>query len=231
MGWPQSRQLAPWVLVRAVLVLAASLAGAASRPPSSAAAEAQHDLRAVLEMAPDLGRGAQLFSICAGCHGAHGEGYVSGWPPAIAGQHPRVIAKELVDFRFGLRSYDPMERIAGRHVLHTTADIASVAAYVGNLAPSLAAAAEPGESIDRGGRLYVRRCESCHGAGGGGSDARFVPRVAIQHFEYLLRQLQDTVAGRRPNMEQPHQSLTEDLTAEDLVGLAGYMSRLGRKRR
>ncbi len=47
-----------------------------------------------------------------------------------------MIAKELIDFRTGLRWYDPMRRIAGRHVLGSTQDIADVAAYVAGLAPS-----------------------------------------------------------------------------------------------
>ncbi len=213
-------------------VVAALMTKAASPQPSTAAprspaAGAEADLRAVLEATPDLQQGMKLFHICAECHGPHGAGEASGWPPEIAGQHPRVIAKELTDFRSGLRWYDPMERIAGRHVLHTTQDIADVAAYVGSLPPSAETAAGAGKYLERGGRIYASRCQWCHGEKGQGSDQSFVPRVAGQQYEYLLRQLQDTVGGRRPNMRAQHIRLLESAHMEELVGLAGYMSRLG----
>jgi cytochrome c553 len=121
-----------------------------------------------------------------------------------------------------------MERIAGRHVLHTTQDIADVAAYVGSLPLSTDTTPGAGKWLERGGRIYASRCQWCHGGQGEGSDERFVPRVAGQQYEYLLRQLQDTVGGRRPNMRTQHPRLLESAHTEDLEGLAGYMSRLGR---
>jgi len=208
-------------------------ASAVNAPPSTAvplspATNAAADLRAVLQATPNPAQGMRLFEICADCHGRDGGGDASGWPPAIAGQHARVIAKELIDFRAGLRWYDPMQRIAGSHVLHTTQDIADVAAYVGGLPPSTAAGLGGGRWLEQGGRLYARRCLWCHGGQGEGSDERFVPRVAGQQYEYLLRQLQDVLEGRRPNMRAPHLRLLESTDSEDLAGLAGYMSRLRR---
>jgi cytochrome c553 len=76
--------------------------------------------------------------------------------------------------------------------------------------------------------MYASRCQWCHGGQGEGSDERFVPRVAGQQYEYLLRQLQDTVGGRRPNMRTQHLRLLESAHMEDLEGLADYMSRLSR---
>jgi cytochrome c553 len=212
----------------------APTAGTAALPaegglaPRSAVAIAKADLRAVLEAKPDVQHGASLFRTCTECHGPQGDGDASGWPPEIAGQHPRVIAKELTDFRAGVRWYDPMKRIAGRHVLGTTQDIADAAAYVSSLPMSAATAMGDGKWLAAGGRLYARRCEWCHGAQGEGSDERFVPRVASQQFEYLLRQLHDAVEGRRPNMRTQHLRLLQGDSSEDLVGLADYMSRLGR---
>jgi cytochrome c553 len=212
--------------------LVALMATAASPSPSAAIpssppASPQADLRAVLETTPNRQQGMRLFQICAECHGPHGAGDASGWPPEIAGQHPRVVAKELTDFRAGLRWYDPMERIAGRHVLHTTQDIADVAAYVGSLPPSTDTGRGAGKWLARGGHMYASRCQWCHGGQGEGSDERFVPRVAGQQYEYLLRQLQDTVGRHRPNMRTQHLRLLESVPTEDLEGLADYMSRLG----
>jgi len=138
-----------------------------------------------------------------------------------------VIAKQLIDFRTGLRWYDPMERIAGPHVLQRTQDIADVAAYVAGLAPSSATTPGPGRRLEQGTELYVRRCESCHGAQGEGNDERFVPRVAGQQYAYLLRQLQDTREGRRPNMQAQHRRLIASCSIDELASLADYMARRG----
>jgi cytochrome c553 len=222
-----------WRLVWGSLVcgsLVALTAGAVNPPDVAAPRSPAADLRAVLEATPNPQQGMKLFQICAECHGPQGGGDASGWPPAIAGQHPRVIAKELTDFRAGLRWYDPMGRIAGRHVLHTAQDIADVAAYVGSLPPSTATALGSGKWLERGGSMYAQRCQWCHGGQGEGSDERLVPRVAGQQYEYLLRQLHDVVGGRRPNMRAQHLRLLESADMEeeeDLVGLAGYMARLG----
>jgi cytochrome c553 len=225
------RRMEGWRRVWGSLVCGSlvALTARAVNPPSVAAPPSPAaDLAAVLEATPNPQQGMQLFHICAECHGPQGGGDASGWPPEIAGQHPRVIAKELTDFRAGLRWYDPMERIAGRHVLHTTQDIADVAAYVGSLPPSTASALGSGEWLERGGSMYAQGCQWCHGDQGEGSDERLVPRVAGQQYEYLLRQLQDVVGGRRPNMREQHLRLLESAPMKDLVGLAGYMSGLGR---
>jgi cytochrome c553 len=211
-----------------LLLAAPILAATAPAPPPAEAARAKEELREVLRASPDTAHGARLFAICTECHGAQGEGNANGWPPQIAGQHARVIAKELTDFRAGVRWYDPMERIAGRHVLQRTQDIANVAAYVSGLAPSSATTPGPGRWLEQGAQLYVRRCEWCHGAQGEGNDERFVPRVAGQQYEYLLRQLQDTREGRRPNMQAQHPRLIANCSMNELAGLADYMARLGR---
>ncbi len=215
------------LLLLPVLILAAI----ASAAPPAGAARAKEELHEVLGASADTAHGARSFAICTECHGAHGEGNASGWPPQIAGQHARVIAKELIDFRTGVRWYDPMQRIAGRHVLQRTQDIADVAAYVAGLAPSAATTPGPGRWLEQGAELYARRCESCHGAHGEGNDERFVPRVAGQQYEYLQRQLQDTREGRRPNMQAQHSRLIASCSTDELAGLADYMARLGRAAR
>lgn len=189
---------------------------------------AREELSSVLHATPDLVHGRELFSICSECHGHRGEGNASGWPPQIAGQHRTVIAKELVDYRAGVRWYDPMERIAGRHVLHSVQDIADVAAYAASLPPSADTTPGPVPSAERATGIYRARCEWCHGAQGEGSEERLVPRVAGQQYEYLLRQLQDTIGARRPNMQAQHRRLLEGRSVEELQDLAAYMSRLGR---
>lgn len=208
----------------ALVLTAAGLPAA----PAGDAARAARELHAALEATPDAAHGARLFAICLECHGPHGEGNASGWPPQIAGQHRSVIVKELVDYRAGLRWYDPMERIAGRHVLGSTQDVADVAAYAASLDPSPDTTPGPRRGLETGAGLYDRRCQWCHGVRGEGNEARLVPRVAGQQYEYLLRQLRDTIEGRRPNMRDQHLRVLEGCTMEQLMTLASYMSRLDR---
>ena len=74
-----------------------------------------------------------------------------------------------------------MERIAARHVLGSTQDIAAAAAYVASLLPSTDTTPGPQRWVEKGAGLYVRRCQWCHGARGAGNDERFVPRVSRLH--------------------------------------------------
>src|ERR1039458_4043861 len=67
------------------------------------ASNVQQEYGAVLQSKSDEVHGEQLFAKCAACHGTNGAGVQDGRVPAIAGQHFRVIAKELVDFRHDKR--------------------------------------------------------------------------------------------------------------------------------
>jgi cytochrome c553 len=192
----------------------------------SAQPSAAQDLEAVLTAIPDMKRGAKLFALCAQCHGADGEGIAEAWTPAIAGQHARVLAKQLVAYRHSVR-WDPrMEKVASRHVLGSPQQIADVVAYIGQLNPPVRTSVGSGEWVHRGEHLYGALCRTCHGAEGEGSAARFVPRLAGQRYDYLLRQLHDVVDGRRPSMASIHVRALRRLDAQELDGLADYMSRL-----
>ncbi len=209
-----------------VLAVSATPASAAPRALTPPQAGAREELQAVLSAAADAKRGARLFRACAACHGLRGEGSAKEWTPALAGQHPRVIAKQLVDYRYGIRWDFRMERVAAGHLMPFAQDIADIASYLGSLPPEPTDSHGDGEWIVQGRQLYTTLCVACHGADGAGSDARFVPRLAGQRYDYLLRQLHDVVDGRRPNMAAIHDSQLRQLDMEELDGLADYLSRL-----
>jgi cytochrome c553 len=84
-------------------------------PLVAASAETtQRELSTVLRSKADAAHGAGLFAQCTACHGADGGGEISGATPRIAGQHYRVLAKQLVDFRHGKRWDFRMEGMADR---------------------------------------------------------------------------------------------------------------------
>lgn len=195
-------------------------------PASLAVDWARVEYQDVLKRTPQPERGAELFRSCATCHAPDGGGVPDGSVPAIAGQHFRVIVKQLVDFRNDRRWDIRMEHYVDRHRLPGTQDLADVAAYVSRLRRTAPAGIGPGESVGLGASVYFRDCESCHGATGDGSDQKVIPRLAGQHYEYLLRQIYDAIDGRRPNMDGRHARLLSRYDRAEIVGVADYLSRM-----
>jgi len=215
-----------WIRIGCVCAAAAlaSAAHAATERQDADSAFSRELAEAEATM-PDPAHGAALFNTCAQCHGAHRTGVGGAWIPEIAGQYRSVLEKELIDYRHGRRWDLRMEMIAGRHVLKTTQDIVDVAAYASALAPFAQSRTGSGQWLAQGERLYQARCTSCHGRAGEGSMGRAVPRIAGQSYDYLLRQLHDSLEGRRPNMSPVHPQALRHLGMEQLTGLADFLSR------
>jgi cytochrome c553 len=175
----------------------------------------------------DVARGQQLFQACAVCHGPNGGGSRDGLVPAIAAQHFQVLVRQLVDYRYS-RRWDPrMESVARGHMLPDIAAIAAVASYVSDLPRPPVIGLGDGEYTAYGRRVYERMCASCHGIDGQGSASGVVPRIAGQHYAYVLRQLHDAVDNRRPNFSPEHVRLLKGFQYAEFTGVADYVARLG----
>jgi cytochrome c553 len=185
---------------------------------------AQKEFDQVLKRVPDVSHGAALYETCAACHGKNGEGVSDGTVPVIAGQSFNVLAKQIVDFRVGLRGDPRMAHFTASRHLAFSQHIADVAAYIATLPPPKPKAAPPS---GKAAVIYTRSCERCHGAAAEGVEDSLTPRVASQHPEYILRQLDDAAAGRRPTMLDTHGALVRSLTKEELGMLATYLAGLG----
>nr|WP_236655091.1 c-type cytochrome [Burkholderia pyrrocinia] len=149
--------------------------------------------------------GARLAGqLCAACHGVHGHSE-SPIFPRLSAQTPEYLTAQLKGFRehargeTDARSY--MWAIASQL---DDATIASLAEYYSHQepvrgAPGDAALMAKGQEIfehgvpDRG----TAACASCHGAEGQGVGQ--FPRLAGQHKEYLLRQIDVFRNGTRAN--------------------------------
>ena len=120
----------------------------------------------------------------------------NGSTPRIAGQHYRVIAKQIVDFRYGKRWDFRMEGMADRHHITGAQDIADVAAYVSKLARPGNRGIGSGEFVAEGSRIFAQQCQSCHGKDSGGQcRAR---RAAPRRPALQLSRAADVRRGRRP---------------------------------
>jgi cytochrome c553 len=191
-------------------------------------ASASKDLAQVLAGKPDASHGAKLFEQCVACHGTDGGGTVNGSVPRIAGQHYRVLARQIVDFRHGKRWDMRMEGVATSHsILPELPDITDVAWYVSRLGRDGTRGIGDGHHVDKGAAIYGAQCASCHGAQAEGNDAKEIPRLSGQHASYLARQIYDAVDGRRPPLSKTHGKRFRPLTFEQVMGLTDYLARIG----
>ena len=198
---------------------------------AQAAPSAQQDYVDAANARPDAIRGAQLYGGCASCHGPDGQGVADGSAPRIAGQLRSVIIRQLVDYRYARRPDPRMEHMADRHLLKDSQAIADVSAFIASLEPLAPAGVGLGNALELGRQIYLGRCSSCHGRSAEGDALAIAPRLAGQHYAYLLRQFRDALDGRRPQLAMTHGRLLKDLDRDALQGLADSLSRADRTSR
>lgn len=179
-----------------------------------------------LHARPSLGRGAAYFRVCAACHGEDGGG-TSGLTPRIGGQHASVLVQQLVGFRQGQRADLLMQHFTDRHHLASAQAIADVAAYVSRLRPQAPPGMGDGTLVAHGAAVYASLCAECHGSWGQGSGRRGVPRIAGQHYAYLLEQMQTAggASGEGTSFSRSHIRLLAWLESDDITGIADFLSR------
>ncbi|MGZ8203892.1 MAG: c-type cytochrome [Burkholderiales bacterium] len=91
-----------------------------------------------------------------------------------------------------------------------------MAGLVAVLASGLAHAANP-----EAGKEKARPCAACHGVDGNSATGDF-PRLAGQHYDYLVKTLKDYKSGARKNAIMAPQ--VANLTQRDLEDLAAFYS-------
>ncbi|HET9663442.1 MAG TPA: cytochrome c [Burkholderiales bacterium] len=72
------------------------------------------------------------------------------------------------------------------------------------------------------GEKKSKPCEACHGPAGNSASAEF-PRLAGQHYDYLVKTLNDYKTGTRKNPIMAPQAA--NLSKRDMQDLAAYYSR------
>jgi cytochrome c553 len=165
---------------------------------------------------------------CAQCHQSTGVGSTDGTIPVIAGQHVSVVVKQLVDFRHDRRWHAKMQSAAKSHELSSPQDILDVAAYAESLQrpPPPKGGMGDDQSLKEGQIVYYRECAECHGRLAEGELRTLRPRLAGQHYAYLLRQLNETASGQRPGMDDAHVKRIGALSEAERSAVADHLSRL-----
>lgn len=189
-------------------------------------AQAARELEKALALTPDPEKGLRIYRECAACHQPEGWGLVSGAVPQLAGQHRKVVIKQLADIRAGNRDnvlmipYSSVESIGGAQ------SVADVAAYIDTLEISVDTGKGPGDDLEFGESVYRENCARCHGEAGEGNNDLFVPRIQAQHYRYLLRQFEWIRDGRRRNANPEMAAQIQGFEDRQTHAVLDYVSRL-----
>jgi cytochrome c553 len=208
-----------------IALLALLLASACAGPALQGWNAPYPEMTEARRLQGDIARGEAAFVICQGCHRVGALGRVDGSYPRLAGQHATVLVKQLVDVRSGRRSNPKMLPFAD-HLALTTQEVADIAAYLERLPVPPDNGRGPGEQLERGAKLYAADCATCHGAHGEGRADRYYPRLAGQHYRYLLREGRMIRDGTRRNANPDMVNAIRNYGDEEIDLVSDYVSRL-----
>jgi cytochrome c553 len=189
-------------------------------------AKANQEYEKALTLTPDVANGLTIYRECAACHEPEGWGHTTGSVPQIAGQHRKVVIKQLADFRAANRDSVLMAPYASVESIGGTQAVADVAEYISTLEISVQNGKGPGTDLDLGESLYREHCMECHGENGEGSNEGLSPRVQAQHYKYLKRQFQWIRDGKRRNAGEQMTALSQELGDREINAILDYTSRL-----
>lgn len=177
---------------------------------------------------PNISAETLALQVCSNCHGVDGNS-VSPNFPNLAGQPEAYFIAQLTGFKSHNRS-DPagFEYMWGLSKHLTDDQIKGLAAYFARQKPKPNAIGDArlvsaGKQIFENGLAArnIPACSSCHGTKGQGND-RF-PRLADQHADYLVKQLQ---VFQRTD-ERPEGSVMKEiahsLTFENMQNVAAFL--------
>jgi cytochrome c oxidase subunit 2 len=162
------------------------------------------------QAAGDPAAGAALYAVCSACHGPQAQGNQALNAPKLASQASWYLARQLRDFRQGLRGASAEDVFAQQMIpfaasLADDTAIRNVVTYINSLPDDPPPATLSGDPV-RGKELYAT-CSACHGTAGQGVWATNAPRLAHMSDWYLARQLNNFRHGIRGAHPQDFQGV------------------------
>jgi cytochrome c553 len=178
------------------------------------------------DQAADIEHGREIYPLCAACHMENGWGKENGSFPVIAGQHRKVLLKQLDDIRARLRENPTMYPFSDPDTIGGEQAVIDVTAYIATMPPNPSPGTGDGKQLARGKKIYHDRCAQCHGVDGMGDNEAVYPRLKGQHHAYLLRQLKWIRDGYRKNSNPVMKEQLKTLDNSQLDAVSDYISRL-----
>ena len=168
--------------------------------------------------------------VCSNCHGLDGNS-VSPAYPRLAGQQATYLISQLNEFRSHQRLDPPGAEYMFGLSRHLTDDqIAGLADYYSKQIPHRSADVRAADSkllaagkdiFDKGvPEQNVIACSACHGPLGQGIEA--FPRIAYQHADYLVKQL-NVYQNTQQRPGTPMEFITHPLTGDNKEAVAAYL--------
>ena len=145
--------------------------------------------------------GAALYGACVACHGAQGEGNATLGAPALAGQLASYTARQLNNFKTGLRGTAEgdargIQMVAMANLLNNDAKVQAVAEYLAALPRTTPSVTLAGD-VEAGRTGYNSMCSDCHASDGTGNVALSSPALVGLSDQYLFEQFQNFLSGKR----------------------------------
>ena len=220
---------------------AASVATPAAASVQPLPADAAAPVTALADDKPatwgDAKAGQTKSGTCAACHGVDGNSADAQYPK-LAGQHERVIWKQLQQFKNGQRENAIMGPLAASL---SEQDMRDLGAYFASQKPASGVADETpiaagaysgqkywqvGERLWRAGnaKAGVPACLACHGPVGRGNPGAAYPSITGQHASYSVARLNyfragsDKAVATSPAMVD----IAKRLSDEEIQALATY---------
>jgi len=170
--------------------------------------------------------GTTISTTCQNCHGVNGDS-TSPTFPRLNGQKAEYIEAQLKAFRGHTRA-DPHAQayMWGMASQLDDAVIVELAKYYAGKTPTQPQAG--GELATEGKKIFMEGaekenippCQACHGDHGEGNGT--TPRLAGQHADYLIKQLEAFRSLSRQN-DVMHAN-TKDMTDSQIVAIASYLA-------
>ena len=160
-------------------------------------------------------------AVCVACHGPGGNSTQALFP-ILAGQTARYLYLQLRDFQEGRRSdpaMSPMVKDLTRDEMRELAD------YFAAQKPSPQTFRSNAEKVKLGrAKAEETLCTMCHLGGFAGQNE--IPRVAGQHYDYVVKQLRDFKEKRRTNDAGNMTSVSRTLSDADIDNLGHFLAGL-----
>ncbi len=178
-------------------------------------------LSAIPTFAQDVEAGKKKAEVCIACHGPNGNSSSPQFP-ILAGQTARYLYLQLRDFKEGRRNEPLMKPIVANL---SRQDMFDLAAFFAAQKPLPTEFKTDPAKVARGkAKAAEVLCTMCHLGGFSGQNE--IPRVAGQHHDYVVKQLQDFRARRRTNDAGNMTAVSRNLSDEDIEDLAQYLADL-----
>jgi len=178
-------------------------------------------LASVPAHAQDAEAGRKKAEPCTACHGPGGNSVAPQFP-ILAGQTARYLYLQLRDFKEGRRKEPTMDPFVANL---SCEDMLDLSAYFAAQRLKPGAFKVDDKRAARGkAKADETLCTMCHLGGFMGQNE--IPRVAGQHYEYVVKQMKDFKNYRRTNDAGNMTAVAKTLSDQDIEDLGHYLTSL-----